>query len=187
MKKTNTKVEIYPYSPESISIKLKIIYFSMIIFKTLVLTPFIFLIAKDLLIGKFFTWININSFLIKIGCLVISILLSLISTKKELIENPLFLDDNMIISNKKKSNGNYENVYTNKFKLLLGSNIICIIPLCFIISLTISSLVCLIFKLFPSMDSISLIIKYFLTLILLNSLSKTFNEPLIKYLRNKQD
>lgn len=187
MKKTNKKVEIYPYSPESINIKLKVIYFLILIFKILVFAPLIYLIVKDLLVGKFFTSVNISDFFVEIGCLAISILLSLISTKKEPIKNPLFLDDNMIISNKKKNNGNYENIYANKFKLLLGFNIVCIIPLCFIISLTISSLICLIFNLFPTMASISMIIKYLLTLILLNSLLKTFNEPLIKYLRNKQD
>lgn len=187
MKKTNKKAKIHPYSPESIDIKLKIMYFSTLIFKILVLTPLIYLIIKDLLIEKFFTLIYVNNFLIITVSLIISTLLSLISTKKEPIKSPLFLDDNIIISNKKKSNGHYENVYANKFNLLLGFNIVCIIPLCFIISLTISSLICLIFNLFPSMANVSLIIKYLLTLILLNSSSKTFNEPLIKYLRNKQN
>lgn len=187
MKKINKKTEIYPYSPESIEIKLKVLYLLTLTFKTLALAPLIYLIIKEVLSGKLFILVNVSNFLITIGCLVTAILLSLISTRKNLIKNPLFLDDNMIISNKKKNNGHYENIYANKFKLLLGFNIICIIPLCFTISLTVSSLICLIFNLFPSMDSISLIAKYFLTLILLNSLSKTFNEPLIKYLRNKQD
>lgn len=187
MKKTAKIKEISPYSQESIDIKLNIIYFSLLLLKILILTPFIFLVIRYLTDSKFFMSIGLSSFLIKIGSLIFSILLSLISTKKKIIKNPLFLDDNIAISNKKKSNGTYENIYTNKFKILLGFNIACIIPLCFIIALTISSLICLIIKIFPLTNSISLIIKYFLTLILLSSLSKSFNEPLIKYLRNKQD
>lgn len=187
MKKTTKIKEISPYSQESIAIKLNILYFSLLLLKILILAPFIFMILRYLTASKLFISIGFNGFLIKIGSLIFSILLSLISTKKEIIKNPLFLDDNIVISNKKKSNGAYENIYTNKFKILLGFNIACIIPLCFIISLTISSLICLIIKLFSLSYSINLIIKYFLTLILLSSLSKSFNEPLIKYLRNKQD
>lgn len=184
MKKTN---EINQYSEDSINIKLKIIYFSIFLLKLLAITPFIFSSIKYLITIKFFMLIKLNGLLVKVVSLVISLLLCLITTKKKIIKNPLFLDDNIIISNRKKSNGYYENIYTNKFKIILGANIVCIIPLCFIIALTISSLICLVFKLFTLSDSMILIIKYFLTLILLNSFSKSFNELLIKYLRNKQD
>lgn len=187
MKKQNKTKEINQYSEDSINMKLNIIYFSIFLLKILAITPFIFFSIRYLIISKFFMLINSSGFLVKIISLIISVLLCLITTKKKIIKNPLFLDDNIIISNRKKSNGYYENIYANKFKILLGFNIVCIIPLCFIMALTISSLICLIFKLFPLSTSINLIIKYFLTLILLNSLSKSFNGLLIEYLRNKQD
>lgn len=187
MKKIKNKNEIHPYSKESIDNKLIIIYIMTITLKILTYTPFIYLIIKDIFIDNLSLLVNTSTILINIGCLSSSIIISLISTKKESIENPLFLDDDIVISNKQKKNGIYENVYLDKFKILIGVNFICIIPLCFIISLTISSIICFIFYLLPSISFLNSVVKYFLTLFLLNLLVKTFNEPLIKYLRDKQN
>lgn len=184
MKKLKKEKQIlHPYSEESIALKMHQLYLLSIFFKTIILSPLLYLIIRDIVILKFNISININDLFLKLIVLIIAIVLSLLTTKKELIKNPLFLDDEVVISNKKKSNGNYEDISTNKFKILLGLNIACLIPLCFILALTISSLICLIFDLIPNTSFIIPTFKYILTIILFNISSNTFNDALIKYLR----
>lgn len=173
----------HPYSEESIALKIHQLYLFSVFLKTIILSPLLYLIISDIVIEKFNILININDLFLKIIILITSIVLSLLTTKRELIENPLFFDDEVIISNKKKNNGSYKDISTNKFKILLGINIACIIPLCFIASLTVSSLICLAFNLIPDISFIIPTFKYLLTIILFNMLSKTFNDALIKYLR----
>ena len=173
------------YSEESISTKLKIIYFFLLVFKIILFTPFIHMILKELPIN----YLNIIRYktmdLRILWSLLISIFISFIFTKKTSIKNPLFLDDKIVISNKKKNNGNYEDIYIDKFKLLCGFNLIFIIPLGSVIALTISSILCIALSIIKPIMFLIPIIKYFLTLLILYIISTNFNKYTILYLKNK--
>lgn len=187
--KTNKREKkvIHPYSEESINLKLKIIYISSLILRMIIILPFLLLIHNNIYFYKMSFIYKIPKFIRILLCLIISIVLSVITTKKQTIKNPLFLDDSLVISNKKKSNGIYEDVSTSKFNLLFGFNIACIIPLSFILGLTISSILCLILNLFHMDYIVVSIIKYILTIIFFKMLANTFNNALIVYLRTKKD
>lgn len=178
---------LHPYSKESIELKIYKLYLFTIFFKTIIISPLLYLILSDIVVSKLNISISVNNLFLKIILVIISIILSLLTTKRECIRNPLFLDDEVTISNKQKNNGSYEDISTNKFKILLGVNIAGIIPLCFIVALTISSIICLTFNLIPSISFIVPTFKYILTIILFNILSKTFNDALIKYLRTNKN
>lgn len=173
----------YPYSKESINSKLNLLFILSLILKIFILFPLINLIFSAILIDKFNLFTNFNQIFINLLNLILTVLISILSTKKNYIENPLFFDDEVLISNRKKNNGDYEDIYTNKFNIFLGFNIILILPLCLIISLTISSIVCLVFTVFPSIKFLLNIIKYIITLIFFKILISTFNDLLINYLK----
>lgn len=183
----NIKLNYLQYSHESINLKVKILYISSFLFKIALLIPFFNIFIINIL-GRYFKFLAYTNDLFRfIISLVASILVSIIICKKEYSKNPLFLDDKIVVSNRQKSNGSYENIHLSKFTILLGSNIICILPLSGVASLTISSIICFILKLIPSLGFTMSFIKYLLTLIIFKFLSDSFNKTLIVYLRNKKE
>lgn len=182
MKKINNEYN-NTYS-ETIDLKVRSIYFLIVCFKIIIISPFISLVLKEIILKQINTFLNNSIYNIGLSILIAT-LISLVSTKPKCIKNPLFLEDKILISSNLKNNGDYEDVYSDKFKILLVCNIIGIVPLSFLMALTVSSIICLIFNFLPSLLWINGSMKYFLTLILLNILVKTFNEPFIKYLRYK--
>ena len=186
-KNENIKLNYLQYSQESIDLKVKTLYILSLLFKIALLIPFLNILITDVL-SRYIKFLALSNSLFRFMIsLVISILISLLICKKEYSNNPLFLDDKLAVSNRQKSNGSYENIYLSKFTILLGFNIICILPLSGIASLTVSSIICFILNLIPSLGFMISSIKYLLTLTLLKLLSDAFNKPLIKYLRNKKE
>ena len=186
-KNENIKLNYLQYSQESIDLKVKTLYILSLLFKIALLIPFLNILITDVL-SRYIKFLALSNSLFRFMIsLVISILISLLICKKEYSNNPLFLDDKLAVSNRQKSNGSYENIYLSKFTILLGFNIICILPLSGIASLTVSSIICFILNLIPSLGFMISSIKYLLTLTLLKLLSDAFNKPLIKYLRNRKE
>lgn len=186
MKKNNKKFENLQYSEESINLKIKILYFLTLAFKIAIFTPLI-KIMFNTITNQFYIFLRINDLFLNLAFLIVSILISLASTKKEIIKDPLFLDDKVVVSNRKKSNGYYEDIYLDKFKLLIGFTVIFIIPVSFIASLTISSLICLILGLIPILEVWIAVIKYILTIVIFKFLYNTFYKTFLRYLRNKKE
>lgn len=183
----NIKLNYLQYSQESINLKVKTLYILSLLFKIVLLIPFFNIFITDIL-SRYIKLLAISNNLFRfIISLTVSTLISLLICKKEYSKNPLFLDDKIVVSNRQKSNGSYENIYLSKFIILLGFNIICILPLSGIASLTFSSIICFILNLMPSLSFIISSTKYLLTLIFLKLLSDAFNKQLIKYLRTKNE
>ena len=187
-KNKNINFKALPYSKESIDLKVKTLYFLSLGLKVAILIPFFNILITEF-ISKKITYFSISGDHINLCIsLVLSIIISLLTSKKYYAQEPLFLDDKVIVSNKQKSNGIYENVYLSKFTLLLGANIICIIPLSTIIGLVGSNIICLILKLIPIFETSTIsLLKYLFTIILLKILVNIFNKPLIRYLINKKE
>lgn len=184
---TNIKLDYLQYSQESINLKIKILYILSLLFKISLLIPFFNIFITDILY-RYIKFSAVNNQLVRfLISFIISIIVSFLICKKDYSKNPLFLDDKIIVSNRQKSNGSYENIYLSKFIVFLGFNIICILPLSGIASLTISSILCLILNLIPSLSFSISFTKYLLTLIFFKLLSDLFNKQLIQYLRNKKE
>ena len=189
--KKNNKHNIFnplPYSEESINLKVRILYFLSLGLKLAILVPFFNILITEF-ISKKITYFSISSSYINLSiALLLSIIISLLISDKSYTKDPLFLDDKVIVSNRQKSNGSYENIYLSKFILLLGSNIICIIPLSAIAGLTVSNIICFILKYIPIFGASTIsLLKYLFTIIILKVLVNIFNKPLISYLRNKKE
>lgn len=190
MKKIDRKLN--EYFSDALELKIKILYFLILLLKIVLFYPLIYIFMKDIIISgavvdKFILLVKMNKFILNTLYLICAILISLVSTNTDFIDDITFLNDRMLISTNIKNNGDYEKVYSDKFKIYIGFNIICILPLAFLMALTISSVICLVFSLFPKISFMLTFIKYFLTLVLFKSILKTFNEPFIKYLKKKND
>ena len=181
------KSTILPYSEESINLKLKILYILSLGLKVAILVPFFNIILRQF-ISKKILYFAINSSTINLLIsLLLSILFAILTTKKQFTSDPIFLDDKIIVSNRQKSNGSYENIYLSKFVLLLSANIIFIIPLTTIIGLIASSVAGFILGVINISTNVILLLKYLITILVLKILSNSFNKPLIIYLKNKKD
>lgn len=177
-----------PYSEESINLKVRTLFFLSLGLKLAILIPFFNILITDFISIKI-AYFRISSNYVNLFiALVLSIITSLLINSKYYAKDPLFLDDKIIVSNRQKSNGSYENIYLSKFVLLLGSNIICIIPLSAIVGLTVSNIICFILKFIPIFEPSTIsLLKYLFTIIILKLLVNTFNKPLVSYLRNKKE
>lgn len=179
MKNILRKKMFLQYSIESISAKSKKLYFLVLLIRIILFSPLLYMILIN-------TLDNQNNKFFYLVSIVVSIMISALITKKEVIQNPLFLDDEVVISSKTKQNGEIEDVTISKFNILVAVNLFCIIPLCFIFSLTISTIIFFVIKIFLKSNIILQVIRYILVLIFLHILLKNINDTLINFLRKSE-
>lgn len=180
-KKKKIKSKIYLlYTEESLSKKDNILKLLISLLETFLLLPIIQTVVE---------MINIHiSKIIILSILFIFFLLCfyIFNKKKYNFSEWVFLDDEITLLTDKRLDGETKDFVVNKFSLVIGANILVIIPFSLTFSVIIASVVSFIFTLFLDALFVNLI-KFTLIVLIFKQFFEPCNNILIKYLNTEKE